>query len=90
MRNIARYAQAPHVDIILKIHEKHVNIDVRDNGSRFDMGMIPDEKAFGLMGMTEQALVAHGKVEIGSQPGQGTVVFIEIPLCETPGGKEHS
>lgn len=43
--------------------------------------VVGDFNSFGLLGITERALMVNGKVRISSKPGRGTQVLISIPLA---------
>jgi len=82
--NISKYAEATEVFLdIFKVDDK-VYVKVKDNGKGFDPTIIQRTKkiggGFGLLNMKERAELVGGKVEIGSVPGQGTEVSLEIDL----------
>ncbi|MDX8379017.1 MAG: PAS domain S-box protein [Gallionella sp.] len=86
LTNIARHAHASHVAIRIQKCDEKVCIEVRDDGCGYDMVKVEEAQSFGLMGMKERALAVGGKVEFSSALGQGTVVFVEVPLLQiTPG-----
>jgi len=39
----------------------------------------------GLLGMRERAALIDGEVQIESKPGQGTTVFVRVPVKQRPG-----
>lgn len=87
LTNIARHAHASHVEITIKKRDEKVCIEVRDDGSGYDMGKVSKTKSFGLMGMKERALDVGGKVDFKSDLGLGTVVFVEVPLSQITSGR---
>jgi len=80
LTNVARYAGANSVEIMIGQHGDDAIVEVRDDGKGFDPASIPAKKSFGLMGMRERALAVGGKVEIASAPSEGTVVSVRIPI----------
>ena len=56
--------------------------EVRDTGEGFDLNMPHD--GMGLQSMQDRLAAVGGHVEIGSQPGRGTVVTAGAPLVERP------
>ncbi|ARF52498.1 PAS domain-containing sensor histidine kinase [Pantoea stewartii] len=79
LTNISRHAQANEV-LIEVIRKPHlIVLTVSDNGRGFDCNQSKDN-AFGLMGMKERGRMIGGKVEVKSQPANGTRVTLTIPL----------
>jgi signal transduction histidine kinase len=78
--NIAKHARARTIWLELHTTGPALRIEVRDDGQGFDPANM--RKGMGLNNLYERAEVLHGRVEISSQPGQGTTVLISIPLLE--------
>jgi signal transduction histidine kinase len=58
-----------------------VMIDVSDDGRGFDPTTLTGATAgSGIRGMRERADIAGAELTIGSEPGAGTVVRVELPL----------
>ena len=55
---------------------------VEDDGVGFDPDQVlqKQQHAWGLRGMEERVTLLGGKFYIGSQPGNGTLVWAEVPL----------
>jgi signal transduction histidine kinase len=53
---------------------------VSDDGCGFDPCAATTKPAYGLLGMTERAKLIGGTLQIDSQPGEGTIISIHIPL----------
>ena len=78
LTNVARHAQATHIDIsVLKDGDDYV-LKVRDNGKGFDVHQRKLD-SFGVVGMRERALMLGGELNIESRPGQGTSIEVRIP-----------
>jgi signal transduction histidine kinase len=75
--NAVRHARAHRVEVELAIGHQGVRLAVRDDGIGFD----PDAEhaGFGLSGLRERAAGMGGRLEIGSRPGEGTVVVLTVP-----------
>lgn len=81
LNNIWKHAHSKQVGVILKRQLADVLLIIEDDGIGFD----EEEKAktgtgFGLAGMRERAALVSGTVEIESQAGKGTTIFVRIPF----------
>jgi PAS domain S-box-containing protein len=83
LTNIARHAQAHQVQVQLACAGETVIASVEDDGLGFDVEAWSErpgeQQTLGLTGMQERAMLLDGRVEIRSQPGQGTRIEIELP-----------
>lgn len=84
--NIARHAEAGHVDVDLKRVGDEYVLEVRDDGRGFDLDT-PMEKSLGLLDIQERVHVLGGEMVIFSMPGQGTVLEVRIPAREAVGSQ---
>ena len=80
--NIAKHARARTIWLELHTMGQALRIEVRDDGQGFDTAKV--RNGMGLNNLHERAQELHGRVEVSSQPGQGTIVLISIPLLEAP------
>ena len=82
--NIVRHAGASHARIALERRDGLVTTTVSDDGRGFRLAeQIPERaggRGVGLVGMEERAGLLGGRVEIHSQPGEGTTVRATVPL----------
>jgi signal transduction histidine kinase len=85
--NIARHAQAKHVDVELCRAETELRLVVRDDGIGFDveaaLARIAENESFGLLAMQERVALMGGQIEFESAPGQGTEIRVRLPLDPT-------
>ena len=81
LTNIRKYAQASQVNVSLASCGNELSVEVRDNGIGFDMAAVAQRGTLGLLGMRERVLALAGRVEVDSQPGQGAVIHVVIPLA---------
>jgi two-component system, NarL family, sensor histidine kinase UhpB len=90
LNNVIKYAQAGLVNIRLGFEEKNVRINVRDNGTGFDLDQVRQRQSrrpsLGLAGMEERAALLGGSVSIQSRPGYGTEVEALIPYQDADRG----
>ena len=83
LTNIAKHAQAERVSVILERQEDHVRLIVEDDGVGIERDTLPPPKSrqtLGLIGMKERIAMVGGSFTLESTPGQGTTLFLRIPL----------
>ncbi len=83
LNNILKHAGATRVSIILERKNDRGVAIVEDNGRGFDFESLADPQArrrLGLRGMEERAALVNGELKVESTPGQGTTVFVRVPL----------
>ncbi|MDV7763884.1 sensor histidine kinase [Peribacillus simplex] len=78
VQNSLKHAEPKQVQVKLSISKEMVTVVVKDDGKGFDSS-IQKEGSFGLVGMRERVELLEGEMTIDSQPGAGTLVFIQIP-----------
>ena len=90
--NIARHSAARNVHILFETLGSTMKIMVEDDGVGFNIEQISvlsdDMRGMGLMGMTERVELMGGEFNISSAPGQGTQVFMQVPIEGNPNGKK--
>jgi PAS domain S-box-containing protein len=80
LTNVARHADATHVEARLEKEGDQLILQVRDNGKGFDAEKAKGRRSLGLVGMQERALLLNGEVKIEGVPGAGTSMTLRIPL----------
>jgi PAS domain S-box-containing protein len=80
MTNIARHAEAKHVNVSLFKTDGHLELSVADDGKGFDVGKLSESEGLGVAGMRERATLAGGKVDVYSAAYKGTRVSFSVPL----------
>jgi signal transduction histidine kinase len=78
LTNVARHARASHVEINLTAQDAVLELTVRDDGVGFNVDQ--PRSGLGLLGMSERAELADGRVDIESSPGAGTTLRASFPL----------
>ncbi|QNU02748.1 sensor histidine kinase [Peribacillus butanolivorans] len=78
VQNSLKHAEPKQVQVKLSISKEMVTVVVKDDGKGFDSS-IQKEGSFGLVGMRERVELLEGEMTIDSQPGSGTLLFIQIP-----------
>lgn len=80
LTNIARHAQAETASVLVEQRNGRIRAIVEDDGVGFDEQMARKNGRLGLYGMRERAELLNGTVTIEAEPGQGTSIFVEVPL----------
>ncbi|WP_408007863.1 sensor histidine kinase [Pseudalkalibacillus sp. A8] len=80
VQNACKHAQADEIQVKVEFQEQ-LSILVRDNGVGFDQTERKDQ-SFGIIGMKERVDLLDGTIKIESNPGKGTMIFIQIPLSK--------
>jgi signal transduction histidine kinase len=77
LQNAAKYADASHVDVLLRQEDGHLVFEVRDDGKGFDASRA--KRGSGLTNMQDRLEALGGTVSVTSAPGHGTSVAGRIP-----------
>ena len=82
LTNVMRHAGARSVTISLAHSDDRLTVAVEDDGTGFDPAgrRLSPGSGMGLLCMEERARLLDGSVEVGSAPGRGTVVRLELPV----------
>lgn len=81
LTNVARHARVPEVKVRVWTHQDTLSIEVADDGQGFDLNSVVACETSGLTGMRERAMLAGGKLQIESRPGQGTRLLAELSIA---------
>lgn len=89
LTNIARYAQAQTVSIIIEKRDQQLSVIAEDDGVGFNVEEVlrrnPTQHNLGLHGMRERVLLLGGNLTIESNPGTGTTIYVKVPVREEGG-----
>ena len=78
LKNILKYSQANHVEILLQSKYDTTEFIIKDNGIGFDTKKT--NSGVGLASIKDRPKFYVGKTEIQSAPGQGCQLMVSIPL----------
>lgn len=79
--NAVRHAKADKIKLSAFQENGIFYITVEDNGKGFNtLEMVSNQNGLGLRNMQQRARLYGGHVDIQSRPGQGTRLFIQIPI----------
>ncbi len=83
LTNVRKHANAETVWVRIGRQNGDTSICIEDDGQGFDAsGLQEDDRRFGVRTMKERVESVGGRFEIGSTPGEGTRVWIHIPIAE--------
>ncbi len=88
LTNVARYADARHVDIQVEKIGDHLFVELHDDGLGIKQQEISSTHSLGLLGMRERAKYLGGKFEIKGIPNKGTTIKVSIPVDKIEVGQE--
>jgi two-component system sensor histidine kinase UhpB len=77
LTNVVRHASASEAVVLLEHDERHVTLEVSDDGRGIGPG---GAAGSGIRGMRERSLLVGGRLEIEAGPRGGTLVRLEVPL----------
>jgi signal transduction histidine kinase len=75
--NIRKHAQTSQAHIKLSFLPDSVELEIQDQGCGFNVR--ETSEGYGLRGLRERVELLGGTMQIKSQPGQGTRIFIQLP-----------
>lgn len=85
LSNIVKHSGAREAMISIDFMPDGIEVKVRDDGRGIDGGQRDDGVGLGLATMRERAELLGGKLEVSSAPGEGTLVYLRIPVHEEEG-----
>jgi len=80
LTNVARHAGASLVEVTVREEAGILIIEIGDNGVGIKPQSLSGIHSLGLVGMRERAVACGGTLKIRGDPGQGTVIRVEIPV----------
>ena len=78
VNNLVKHAGATRAEIDFRIADGQLRLRVSDNGQGFDT--TSESEGHGLMSIRERTAALGGKIQIKSEPGQGTTTNLHVPL----------
>ncbi len=89
LTNVARHSGAKKASVLLKRDEGKIAVIIEDTGVGFDpkenLSSPAKKNRLGIYGMEERVSLVGGSLAIESSPGNGTIVYIEIPISAGAG-----
>jgi len=82
MTNVARYAGASRMSVVLKAENNILSLSIRDDGRGFDTSDLAGFEGVGIAGMRERAMLAGGNLKVMSENGKGCHVLFKVPIIQ--------
>jgi len=83
LKNIVKHSQARSAEIFLGSDDDNICLTIRDGGIGFDPVDVRHRPGLGLASMRERVHLVQGDFSIRSEPGQGTVINVCVPLARS-------
>jgi PAS domain S-box-containing protein len=84
LRNIAKHANARHAAVCIDFRDLETGVAITDDGDGFELpssiGEFSREGKLGIDGIQTRAKLAGGSFKFESEPGNGTVITIVLPV----------
>lgn len=80
LTNVLRHANATNLYVSIATVAGKLELKVKDDGRGITESERVNPRSLGLLGMKERALLVGGDVEISGAEGQGTTVFVRVPI----------
>lgn len=83
LNNVARHAQASHVQVSIERLPDCICMQIKDDGKSFNVGRVLKAnggRRLGLLGMRERVEMVGGNFMVESAPGKGTTIQAQLPL----------
>ncbi|GAA0962673.1 hypothetical protein GCM10009554_80970 [Kribbella koreensis] len=79
LTNVAKHSRADSARLLVDVQASGVSVEIRDDGSGFDVAAASIGYRHGLAGMNERVRIHHGTLDITSAPGDGTTIKAWLP-----------
>jgi PAS domain S-box-containing protein len=79
LTNVARHADANHVQSYFLKQNGKIILEICDNGKGMSQEELESSKSFGLFGIQERILIWKGEAKFLSKEGGGTTISVSIP-----------
>jgi two-component system sensor histidine kinase UhpB len=87
INNVVRHSCAAWAEINLSLHDGEIHLSVEDDGRGFsaagDQGEAIRLHHWGLVGIQERVELVGGCFDLASEPGQGSLLQVTVPLSHT-------
>jgi len=89
LNNVAKYARASRVEVLLDLNDQRLRLVIEDDGVGFAVGILDqsnrERRCLGIIGMRERAALVGGTFAIESAKKRGTSIFVTVPVVRSMG-----
>lgn len=85
LTNVARHAEATHVEVRVDARGSDLVVEVADDGRGIDAKRVDEASSLGLLGMKERARLVNGTFLVSREASGGTTIVLRVPHAERPG-----
>lgn len=89
LSNVQRHSGASMVEVSFKVDGDRLVLLVKDNGKGITDTDVSASDSFGIIGMRERCRAFGGTLEIGGQPGKGSIARVRLPIGTNDGEDLH-
>jgi signal transduction histidine kinase len=82
VQNALKHAKATKLDVAMIVENNEVDVTVEDNGIGFAATGLHETNSLGMKNIRSRIEYLNGKLDINSEPGNGTVIAFYIPLYQ--------
>jgi signal transduction histidine kinase len=83
LHNVAKYAQAKQVHVMVTREEGLLRVAIEDDGVGISSTTNPQRRSYGMAGMRERISALGGTLSVSSRKGHGTKITASVPVSET-------
>ena len=81
LNNIVKHAEAKQAIVQVSVVDNQITLTVEDDGKGFDSLSLPTVQGIGWKNITSRVDYHKGKINLQSEAGKGTSIFIEFPTA---------
>jgi signal transduction histidine kinase len=88
LTNVRKHSGASKVNVSIKTDNGKLTVTIADNGHGFDIStadLESEDGHIGIRSMRERIKIMNGSLSIESEPGEGTVVTLIVPIGKSEG-----
>lgn len=79
LRNVVKHGHARNIEVYLQGGDGNITVEIRDDGIGFNPQDARQNPGIGLASMRERVDYVNGRLNIRSEPGNGTVIGVSVP-----------
>ena len=79
MSNVLKHSKATEFNVELNVKSEQIHLLCSDNGLGFDQDQVGVE-SHGFIALRERVFGLGGGLHVNSQPGEGTIVTVDLPV----------